>query len=133
MENSTFFDAVIVGGSYAGLAAGMALGRSMRNVLIVDSGKPCNAQTPHSHNFLTQDGNTPAGIAALGRDQVLAYPTIHWQDGEVRDVTGANGNFRITLDTGERLTAGKVLFATGIRDQLPPIDGLAACWGISVI
>jgi thioredoxin reductase len=44
------FEVIILGGSYAGLAAGMALGRAMRRVLLIDSGNPCNKQTPHSHN-----------------------------------------------------------------------------------
>jgi thioredoxin reductase len=57
------YDVIIVGGSYSGLAAGMALGRALRQVIIIDSGKPCNIQTPHSHNFITQDGKTPAEIA----------------------------------------------------------------------
>ncbi len=47
------YDVVIVGGSYAGLSAAMALGRAMRKVLIIDSGMPCNRQTPYSHNFIT--------------------------------------------------------------------------------
>jgi thioredoxin reductase len=59
----TNFDVIIVGGSYAGLSAGMALGRSLRNVLIIDSGSPCNIQTPHSHNLITHDGETPSNIA----------------------------------------------------------------------
>ena len=50
------FDVIIIGGSYAGLSAAMALGRALRNVLVIDSGKPCNRQTPHSHNFITHDG-----------------------------------------------------------------------------
>ncbi|WP_090602520.1 NAD(P)/FAD-dependent oxidoreductase [Parapedobacter koreensis] len=133
MQQQTNFDVVIVGGSYAGLAAGMALGRSIRRVLIIDGGKPCNAQTPHSHNFLTQDGNTPAGIATLGREQVLAYPTVQIIQDEAIDVSGENLDFRIETAAGTRIIAKKVLFATGIKDQLPAIDGFAACWGISVI
>lgn len=62
MSDKKQFDVIIIGGSYAGLATAMALGRALRNVLIVDSGKPCNRQTPHSHNFLTQDGKTPKEI-----------------------------------------------------------------------
>ena len=53
------FEIIIIGGSYAGLSAAMSLGRAVRNVLIIDSGMPRNRQTPHSHNFLTQDGKTP--------------------------------------------------------------------------
>ena len=63
MTQQTNFEAIIVGGSYAGLSAAMALGRSLRNVLIIDSGKPCNRTTPHSHNFITQDGETPQAIS----------------------------------------------------------------------
>lgn len=133
MENNTFFEAVIVGGSYAGLAAGMALGRAMRHVLIIDGGKPCNAQTPHSHNFLTHDGHTPAHIAALGQEQVLAYPTIQWLTDEVSNVTGTNLDFQIETASGKKVSAKKVLFATGIKDQLPEIEGISECWGISAI
>lgn len=133
MENNTLFEAVIVGGSYAGLAAGMSLGRARRRVLIIDGGKPCNAQTPHSHNFLTHDGQTPAHIAALGREQVLAYPTVQWMADEVRDVTGVDRDFQIETASGERVGAQKVLFATGIKDQLPEIEGINECWGISAI
>ena len=59
MKDNKSFDVIIIGGSYAGLSAGMTLGRAIKNVLIIDSGKPCNIQTPYSHNFLTQDGKTP--------------------------------------------------------------------------
>lgn len=81
MTNKNNFDALIIGGSYAGLSAGMALGRALRNVLIIDSGKPCNSQTPHSHNFLTKDGKTPKEISTLAKEQVLKYKTIQFYDG----------------------------------------------------
>lgn len=70
MTNNTSFDVVIIGGSYAGLSAGMALGRALRKGLIIDSGEPRNAQTPYSHNFLTQDGKTPRQLAITAREQV---------------------------------------------------------------
>ena len=76
MVNNNHYDVIIIGGSYSGLAAAMALGRAVKNVLVIDSGKPCNRQTPHSHNFLTQDGKTPKEIATLGRQQVEKYKTI---------------------------------------------------------
>jgi len=133
MENNAFFEVVIVGGSYAGLAAGMALGRAMRRVLIIDGDRPCNAQTPHSHNFLTHDGHTPAHIAALGREQVLAYPSVGLVADEVHNVTGVDGDFQIKMASGKQVSARKVLFATGIKDQLPAIEGITDCWGISAI
>ena len=53
------FEVIIIGGSYAGLAAGMGLGRALRKVLIIDSGQPRIAILSHSHNFLTHDGRSP--------------------------------------------------------------------------
>jgi thioredoxin reductase len=133
MTDNNTFDVIIVGGSYAGLAAGMSLGRALKKVLIIDDGKPCNRQTPHSHNFLTNDGKMPAEIAALTNLQVRRYDSIKFFDG-----TAINGNktehgFQVQAATGETFTAKKLIFATGIKDLLPPIDGLAECWGISVI
>lgn len=74
--NKNNFDVIIIGGSYAGLSAAMALGRSLRKVLILDTNKPCNRQTPHSHNFITHDGDAPMKIASLAKAQVLKYATV---------------------------------------------------------
>lgn len=127
------YDVIIAGGSYAGLSAAMALGRALRQVLILDTGKPCNRQTPHSHNFLTQDGATPAAIAATAKAQVLQYPGIHFKEGEVASATPTTEGFTLTTAAGEQFTAKKLLFATGVKDEMPAIKGFTECWGISVI
>ncbi len=76
MKDDRSYEVIIVGGSYAGLSAAMALGRSLRNVLIIDSGLPCNRQTPHSHNFITHDGEKPLSIAKKAREEVLNYQSV---------------------------------------------------------
>lgn len=129
----TDFDVLIIGGSYAGLSAAMALGRAVRRVLLLDSGQPCNRQTPHSHNLITQDGATPAHITAVAKEQVLAYPTVRFRVGTVTAVMGETNAFVVETAVGERFRARKILFATGIRDLLPTIPGFAESWGISVI
>jgi thioredoxin reductase len=127
------FDVIIIGGSYAGLSAGMSLGRALRKVLIIDSGKPCNRQTPHSHNFITRDGETPQQIAAKAKEQVSAYNTVQFYDGlAVSGIKKENG-FVISTASGDTFTANKLVFATGIKDIMPDIGGFAECWGISVI
>jgi thioredoxin reductase len=133
MNQKKEFDVIIVGGSYAGLAAAMALGRAMRNVLIVDSGNPCNQQTPHSHNFLTNDGKTPEEIASIARHQVSQYPTVQFLNGWVTTGTKTSNGFVISTETGGEYRARKLIFATGIRDIKPDIPGFAASWGISVL
>jgi len=128
-----YYDVIIIGGSYSGLAAGMALGRALKNILIIDSGQPCNQQTPYSHNFLTQDGKTPGEITFLARQQVEAYRTITFFNGlAIRGMKTKDG-FEIQVESGEAFTARKLIFATGIKDMLPRIKGYAECWGISVL
>jgi thioredoxin reductase len=133
MTDRKHFDVIIVGGSYAGLSAAMALGRLMRKVLIIDSGLPCNRQTPHSHNFITQDGESPGVIAETAKVQVLSYETVKFHNGiAVSGKKAANG-FVITTQKGEMFEARKLVFATGIKDIMPDIKGFSECWGISVI
>ena len=133
MTGNNIFDVIIVGGSYSGLAAGMALGRALRKVLIIDDGKPCNRQTPYSHNFITHDGDSPTEIAALANLQVRRYDTVKFFDGLATSGRKIENGFEIQVLSGETFATKKIIFATGIRDMLPDIDGFAACWGISVL
>ncbi|WP_207425145.1 NAD(P)/FAD-dependent oxidoreductase [Pedobacter sp. SYSU D00535] len=133
MEINTEFEVIIIGGSYSGLSAAMALGRSIRKVLVIDSGKPCNIQTPDSHNFLTQDGKRPVEISEIARQQVLAYETVTLRKGRVTNGTKTKQGFEVGTDVGESFKAKKLLFATGVKDVMPKIEGFAECWGISVI
>jgi thioredoxin reductase len=133
MTDNKNFDVIIIGGSYAGLSSAMALGRSLRNVLIIDNGKPCNIQTPHSHNFLTQDGKTPKEISTSAKKEVEKYETIKFYKGIATSGVKMENGFEITTDTNDKFTAKKLIFATGIKDTMPDIKGFAACWGISII
>ncbi|UOQ55687.1 NAD(P)/FAD-dependent oxidoreductase [Hymenobacter cellulosivorans] len=133
MERQQQAEVLIIGGSYAGLAAAMALGRARRRVIVLDSGRPCNQQTPHSHNFLTQDGETPEAIRSKARIQVLAYPTVTLLAGEAVAAARQGAGFVVSTAAGETIEAGKLIFATGVRDLLPATPGFAEAWGISVL
>jgi thioredoxin reductase len=133
MKDQRDFDVIIVGGSYSGLAAGLALGRALRRVLIIDSGKPCNRQTPYSHNFITQDGNTPKAIVTLARQQVERYDTVMFFNGLATIGAKTENGFEILTASDESFSAKKLIFATGIKDIMPNIEGYAECWGISII
>ncbi|MCS3871111.1 thioredoxin reductase [Chryseobacterium ginsenosidimutans] len=127
------FDVIIIGGSYSGLSAAMALGRSLRKVLLIDSGKPCNRQTRHSHNFITHDGKTPKEISDLAKEQVLKYETVKFHNGIVVKTSKNNEGFEIETESNEKFYAKKLILASGIKDIMPNIPGFAECWGISVI
>lgn len=123
------YDAIIVGGSYAGLAAAIILARARRRLLVVDAGQRRNRFAAASHGFLGQDGQSPAQIASLGRRQLLAYPDVNWLPGKATTALRQAGGFRIQVDDGLPVDARALVLATGVTDELPDIDGLAARWG----
>lgn len=127
------FEVIIIGGSYAGLSTAMTLGRSLRDTLIIDAGKPCNRQTPHSHNFLTQDGSTPQEISEIAKSQLSKYDSIKFYEGLAVNGKRISKGYEITTSNGDIFTAKKLVFATGIKDIMPDIPGFSQCWGISVV
>jgi len=131
------YDVIIIGGSCAGLSAALVLGRSLRQVLIIDAGRPCNRQTPASHGFLTRDGETPAQLLATARQQLNHYPTVQLRAGTVSRAEQTPDGFRVTTEPmddneGESFVSRKLL-ATGLFDIMPDLPGFAECWGRSVL
>ena len=122
------YDAIIIGGSYAGLAAALQLGRARRRVLIVDSGQRRNRFASHSHGFLGQDGQPPAAIAVKGRAEVLAYPTVTWREALASAASSIQDGFVVRVD-GEELRGKRLILAMGVTDELPALPGLADLWG----
>ena len=128
------YDVVIIGGSWAGLAAAMQLGRARRRVLVVDAGRPRNRFARSAHGFLGQDGRAPKDILETFRDQVLAYPTVRFQSGEAKEARGSVvEGFEIELSSGGRIGARRLILATGVVDELPNFPGLAERWGSTVL
>lgn len=133
---TTDYDAIVIGGSYAGLSAALQLARARRRILVVDAGQRRNRFAADSHGFLTRDGQSAAGIAAEGRANVAAYPTVAWHDGTARAARRDGDGFVVELDGAGpgvgTARAARLILATGVRDELPQVDGLAERWGKSV-
>ncbi len=126
-------DAIIIGGSFAGLSAAMYVARARRSVCIVDAGSPRNRFAAHSHGFFAQDGSEPGAMLATARSQVAAYPTVSFIQGEaIRAAREADG-FSVRLASGEVLEGARLVLAFGISDELPAIPGLTERWGASVL
>jgi thioredoxin reductase/SAM-dependent methyltransferase len=126
-------DVAVVGGSAAGLAAALQLGRQRRSVIVVDAGDPRNAPAAHMHGFLGRDGTPPSALAAAGRAEVRRYGG-EVLPGRVTGVTRTDdGGFRLELVGGHALLARRVLAATGLVDELPEVEGLAERFGRDVI
>ncbi|MCH4597661.1 NAD(P)/FAD-dependent oxidoreductase, partial [Achromobacter xylosoxidans] len=112
-------DVIVIGGSYSGMAAALQLVRARRSVRVIDAGERRNRFASHSHGFLGQDGVPPGEIAAQARRQLEAYPTLTWREGRVESITGQWDAFEVTTADGIAHTARRILFASGVADQLP--------------
>ncbi|MFI7447353.1 NAD(P)/FAD-dependent oxidoreductase [Nonomuraea sp. NPDC049714] len=131
-------DVVVIGGGAAGLNGALMLARSRRSVIVIDSGSPRNAPADAMHGFIMLDGTPPTELLERGREQVRQYggrvvlgevtsaePAAPAPDGDLR--------FTVTLADGGTVTARRVLVATGLRDVLPDVPGLASHWGHGVV
>ncbi|AYQ27868.1 MULTISPECIES: NAD(P)/FAD-dependent oxidoreductase [unclassified Polaromonas] len=127
-------DAIIVGGSFAGLSAALQLARARRNVLVIDAGLPRNRFASESHGVLGHDGKPGPQLLAEARQQLLAYPTAKVFNGRVSRVQSGEAGFVVEAEDGLRwFTGRRLLLATGVSDVLPEIPGLRERWGQTVI
>jgi thioredoxin reductase len=129
MQQQHPWDVIIVGGGSAGLSAALMLGRSRRSVLVVDAGRPRNRFAAHMHGVLGRDHTSPLDLLAAGRAELGRYEGVSVRPGEVAAASVADGGFEVVLDDGTRHLARRMLVASGLRDELPEIPGLAEQWG----
>jgi thioredoxin reductase len=125
------YDIAVIGGGPAGLNAGLVLSRCRRKVVIIDDGNQRNLRSHGIHGFLTRDGIKPSDFLLKGRNEVLRYGT-ELLEGVVTDAEKLNTHFELRLASGENLKAKKILIATGIKDNLPPLPGIDVMYGKSV-
>ena len=126
-------DVLIIGGSFAGLAAALQLGRARRQVTVLDTGLPRNRFAGHSHGLLGHDHKPPLDILATARQQLARYATVKLVNVRAESIGGAIDDFSVITGTGETLKARRLLLSYGVADQMPAIPGFAECWGKSIV
>lgn len=132
-EPITMDDVIIIGGSFAGLAGALQLGRARRKVTVLDTGLPRNRFAGHSHGLLGHDHKPPLDILVEARQQLARYPTIRLVNARADSVSGAIDNFSVLTGDGESLGARRLILSYGITDQMPDIPGFAEAWGTSIV
>jgi thioredoxin reductase len=134
----TTVDAVVIGGGAAGLNGALMLARSRRSVVVIDSGTPRNAPATGVRGLLGADGIPPAELLRTGREEVRRYGGLIVA-GEVTSAAPAAASpdgdprFTVTLTDGRTVRTRRLLVATGLRDRLPDVAGLARHWGHGVV
>ncbi|MFF5403531.1 NAD(P)/FAD-dependent oxidoreductase [Streptomyces misionensis] len=125
-------EVIVVGGGAAGLSAALVLGRARRRTLVVDAGEPRNAPSPHMQGYLTRDGMSPADFLAAGREEIARYGVQLVRD-RVVDAHRDEDGFTVVLAGGDTARARQLVVATGLRDELPSLPGLAERFGRDVL
>ena len=127
------YDVAVIGGGAAGLSAALVLSRARRRVLVVDGAMPRNAPAARMHGFLSRDGFAPGELLAAGRKEVQGYGGEILHGAATGLVPDGAAGFWVLLAGGKRISARRLLVATGLRDELPGIPGLRERWARDVL
>jgi thioredoxin reductase len=122
---------VVIGGGAAGLSAALVLGRARHHTLVVDAGEPRNAPAAHMQGYLSRDGVPPAEFLAVGREEIARYGVELVRDRVVEVEKGED--FAVVLAGGRTVRARRLVVATGLRDELPAVPGVAERFGRDVL
>lgn len=126
-------DVIIIGGSFAGLAAALQLGRARRKVTVLDTGLPRNRFAGHSHGLLGHDHRPPQDILAQARQQLGRYPSVSLVNARADSVSGAIDDFFVRTGDGASFRARRLILSYGVADQMPDVPGFAESWGTSIV
>jgi thioredoxin reductase len=125
------YEVIVIGGGAAGLSAALVLGRARRRTLVVDAGEPRNAPAAHMQGYLSRDGMPPGEFLAIGREEIARYGVELVRD-RVVDASKGQG-FAVTLASGRQVHGRALVVATGLRDELPTVPGVAERYGRDVL
>lgn len=126
------FDVIIVGAGPAGLTAALYLGRACRKVALFDNNQPRNAASHGMHGFISRDGMLPGEFRKISRDQLATYPNVEIYDETVTTGRRLDDGFEIELENGHTFQARKLILASGLKDELAPVEGFNRLWGSGV-
>lgn len=122
---------VVVGGGAAGLSAALVLGRARLRTLVIDAGEPRNAPAAQMQGYLSRDGMTPAEFLDIGREEIARYGVELVRDRVVE--VEKDEDFTVVAAGGRTVRARRLVVATGLKDALPAVAGVAERFGRDVL
>ncbi|WP_282155286.1 NAD(P)/FAD-dependent oxidoreductase [Cytobacillus gottheilii] len=126
-------ECIIIGGGPAGLNAALVLGRARRQTVLFDNNDARNKVTHESHGFITRDGVTPKEFREAAHNDIRKYPSVKIKKETIIEVyKEENGLINVKTADGQIITSKKLIFATGLKERLPNIEGVRAFYGKSL-
>jgi len=117
------YSVAIVGGGVAGLSCALTLADGAKRFdfakgkkfLVVDSGSSDVLKAILNNVPGVKKGTTGEEYLELLKAQVEEFENVNIVEGEVSEVTGSKGSFKIVLSDGREFEAEIVVFATGFH------------------
>jgi thioredoxin reductase len=122
------YDAIVVGGGPAGLAAAVWLARYRRRALVLDPGGHRNQSVEHVHGYLGLDGQSAASVLGAMRADLARYPQARLRRARAVDARRQGDGFALDVDD-MTLWTRRVVLATGVRDVPPQVAGFEEHYG----
>jgi thioredoxin reductase len=127
------YDAIIIGGGFAGTSAALQLARARRKVLLLDSGNGRNRSADAAHGFYGHDGKAPSALRLEARAQLAKYQTVRMLDELAIGARKLEDGFEVVIGNGAIERAARLILASGVHDELPDLAGLRERWGQTVV
>ncbi|MGY4689653.1 NAD(P)/FAD-dependent oxidoreductase [Salibacterium sp. K-3] len=125
-------EVAVIGGGPAGRSAALVLGRALRDVILMDDGKPRDMVTAVSHGFLTRDGEAPEMIRQKAAEELSGYSSVQQWTTRVSHLAAAGEGFRLETTDHRQIECRRVIAATGKKETLPAVQGMENVFGKSV-
>ncbi|WP_093132918.1 NAD(P)/FAD-dependent oxidoreductase [Salinibacillus kushneri] len=125
------FDAIILGGGFAGLQAAIQLGRYEHSTLVIDSNNGRSTLCKSYHNILGYpDGVSGQHLRSIGRKQAqeLGVEFVH----DTVETAKKEETYFVLQSKQHEYKGKLLLIATGVMDRIPPFDSIYPCLGESI-
>jgi thioredoxin reductase len=132
MKRDQVWDVIVVGAGPAGLSAALILARARRHTLVFDRETPRSWASQALHGFITREGIPPGRLREIARAELARFPNLRYVKGEVVAARRLPSQlFEVRARSGLRARSRKILIATGVFDELPPIPDIERYFGTS--
>jgi thioredoxin reductase len=117
-------DALIIGGSHAGLSGALTLVRHQHHIIVFDDGRPRNKWDTPMHVQPTWENQTPNQLRKASRQELRKSGLVKFVDEKIVKIDKHHDSlFYVTGSSGAQWSGRKLMLTPGVELVYPDIDG----------